>query len=80
MSRMSARFVAKEVGLTTKKVYEMWKGMGVVKKDKFEGWDLTELGRKMGGKLSKGNSPVPTFKFDSIVTEMINFWNKAHKK
>lgn len=80
MSRMSARFIAKEVGLTTKKVYEMWKGMGVVKKDKFGGWDLTELGRKMGGKLSKGNYPTPTFEFDSIVSGMVGFWNRKSKK
>lgn len=75
MTRMSARFIAKQVGLTTKKVYEMWKEMGVIENDKF-GWSLTEAGRKLGGKLSKGDYPVPTFKLEDITNAMVKFWNK----
>lgn len=76
MSRMSARFIGLKVGLSTKDVYEMWQGMGVVTKDKFGDWVLTEAGRALGGKSSKGDYSVPTFKFDTIVNAMIGFYNK----
>lgn len=29
MSRMSARFVAQKVGMSTQRVYDMWKEMGL---------------------------------------------------
>ena len=45
MGRMSARFVAEKVGMSAEWVYEMWKDMGLVIKDKFGDWALTEVGR-----------------------------------
>ena len=80
MSRMSARFVANKVGKTTKWVYDMWKDMGLVDKDKFGDWVLTELGRKIGGRMSDGNHlSVPTFEFETIEKMMIDFYNKNRK-
>ena len=35
MERMSARFVGNRVGMSTKWVYEMWKDMGLIIKDKY---------------------------------------------
>lgn len=76
MSRMSARFIGQKVGLATKDVYNMWERMGFVIKDKFGDWILTDAGKAFGGKLSQGNYPVPTFKFDDIVNAMVGFYNK----
>ena len=80
MSRMSARFIAQKIGLTTEAVYEMWSNMGIVRKDNWGDWILTGAGRELGGRLSKGQYPVPTFKFDDIVAAMISFCNKSNGK
>ena len=80
MSRMSARFVAQKVGQSTSWVYNIWKDMGLVIKDKFGDWVLTDLGREIGGRMSSGNHlAVPIFDFDTIEKMMIDFYNK-HKK
>ena len=80
MSRMSASFVAKEVGMSTTWVYDMWKDMGLVAKDKFGDWVLTEEGRKIGGRMSSGSHlSVPTFRFEDIEQLMIDFYNKTRK-
>ena len=80
MNRMSARFVAKEVGMSTAWVYDMWKDMGLVVKDKLGDWVLTDLGREVGGRMSKSNSlPVPTFEFEIIEKMMIDFYDKNRK-
>ena len=47
MSRMSARFVGRAVGMSTKWVYGMWKDMGLVVKDKFGDWALTAAGHNI---------------------------------
>ena len=50
-------------------VYEMWENMGLVIKDKFGDWALTEAGRKIGGRMSNSNYlPVPTFELEEIKT------------
>ena len=80
MSRMSARFVAQKFGMSVKLVYDMWHDMGLVTKDKFGDWILTELGKQHGGKMSNGNRvSVPTFKFEAIEKLMIDFFNKNQK-
>ncbi len=80
MSRMSARFVAQKVGMSTQWVYDMWKEMGLVDKDKFGDWILTTAGRAIGGKMSKGSRlEVPTFDFEVIEKMMIDFYNSHHK-
>lgn len=80
MSRMSARFVAQKVGQSVSWVYELWKDMGLVYKDSFGDWALTDAGRNIGGKMSKSNHcPVPTFDFDVIEKIMIDFYNKHRK-
>ena len=76
---MSARFIAPKIGFTTKDVYQMWNDMGVIEKDKWGNWILTEAGRNLGGRLSGGNCPVPTFKIDTIVNAMCDFYNKTHQ-
>ena len=54
--------------------------MGLVYKDKFGDWVLTELGRSHGGKMSSGSHlSVPTFDFDVIEKMMIDFYNKCRK-
>lgn len=75
MGRKSARFIADMlVNYTTKDVYEIWKDMGLVIKDKFGDWVLTDLGKAIGGKMSNGNRlSVPTFDADSIIEKMIDF-------
>lgn len=80
MSRMSARFVAQKVGMTTQWVYDMWKDMGLVDKDKFGDWVLTAAGRANGGRMSKGSRlEVPTFDFEVIEQMMIDFYTKHRK-
>lgn len=81
MSRKSAKFIAQElIGYTTADVYEIWKDMGLVVKDKFGDWALTELGRSAGGKMSKSDHlPVPTFDADKVIDMMIGWYN-THKK
>ncbi len=80
MERMSARFVGKAVGMSTQWVYGIWHDMGLVAKDKFGDWVLTELGRQHGGRMSKGNRlAVPTFDFSTIEKMMIDFFNKNQK-
>jgi len=60
MGRMSARFVGNKVGMSTESVYGMWKDMGLVIKDKFGDWTLTEAGISIGGRMSNSNNcPVP---------------------
>lgn len=75
MSRKSARFIAEMlVNYTTKDVYEIWKDMGLVVKDEFGDWLLTEAGKLIGGKMSNGNRlSVPTFNADMIIDKMIEF-------
>lgn len=75
MSRKSARFIADMlINYTTKDVYEIWKDMGLVVKDEFGDWILTEAGKLMGGKMSNGNRlSVPTFNADFIIDKMIEF-------
>lgn len=75
MGRKSARFIAEMLSnYTTKDVYEIWKDMGLVTKDKFDDWILTDLGKSMGGKMSNGNRcSVPTFDADFIIDKMIEF-------
>lgn len=71
MSRTSARFFAIKVGMRAPEVYDMWKDMGLVIKDKFGDWVLTDLGREIGGRMSDGNRfSVPTFKFE-IIEKMV---------
>ena len=79
MSRKSARYVARDVGLSTGEVYGMWKDMGLVD-NKLGDWKLTDKGRENGGKTSKsGYNPVPTFESDTIIDKMIKHYKKAHK-
>lgn len=78
--RMSARFVAQEVGKSTSWVYDLWEKMGFVIKDKFGDWILTEAGRASSGRMSKSSyRPVPTFDFDIIEQKMIDFYKKNCK-
>ena len=50
MGRMSARFIAQKlIDWSASDVYECWKDMGLVVMDKVGGWDLTDLGRNIGG-------------------------------
>lgn len=80
MSRMSARFVAQKVGMTTQWVYTLWSEMGLIVKDKFGDWILTEAGRAIGGRMSHGSRlEVPTFDFEVIEKMMIDFFKKTHK-
>lgn len=74
MSRKSARFVAEKVFMRTTVVYDIWRDMGLVIKDKFGDWVLTDLGRKIGGRMSDGNRlSVPTFEFEIIQKMMDRF-------
>lgn len=75
MGRKSARFIANLLtNYSTKDVYNIWKDMGLVVKDKFGDWKLTDLGKNIGGKMSNGNSlSVPTFDDDMIIGKMIEF-------
>lgn len=78
---MSARYIAKElIGYTAADVYDLWYDMGLVIKDKFGDWALTELGRSIGGRMSKSDRlPVPTFDSDKVIDMMIDFYNEQHK-
>lgn len=80
MNRMSARFVGQKVSQSTEWVYGMWKDMGLVTKDKFGDWGLTDWGKKNGGKMSKGSHvSVPTFNFEVVEQMMIDFYIKHRK-
>lgn len=74
MGRMSARYVANKLGRSIAGVYKDWQDMGLVKKDSWGDWTLTELGRKKGGRMSSGSRlQVPTFDFDEIKKTMDEF-------
>lgn len=48
--------------------------MGLVIKNKFGDWALTDLGGSFGGKMSKSDRLlVPTFDADKVIDMMINF-------
>lgn len=80
MSRMSARYVAQKVRMNTALVYDLWNNMGIVTKDKFGDWTLTEAGRKIGGRMSKNNyCPVPTFDFN-VIEQLMTDACKEHRK
>ena len=78
MERKSARLIAQMLrNYTTKDVYEIWKDMGLVVKDKFGDWILTDLGKNIGGKMSNGNRlSVPIFDAEFIINKMIEFCEK----
>lgn len=69
MSRVSARFIIHKFGMSDVKwLYSIWKEMGLVMKDNFGDWTLTNLGRNIGGKMSHSSHlPVPTFDEDVII-------------
>lgn len=78
MGRMSARYVGKEILKDTAWVYKIWEEMGIVFKDKFGTWNLTDLGKELGGKMSKSNhTPVPTFDLDFIIEKMNEYLMKT---
>lgn len=80
MEKLSAHFIATKVGKSTEWVYDMWKDMGLVIKDNYGNWILTDSGKSIGGKMSENSfCPVPTFHFEVIEKMMIDFYNK-HKK
>lgn len=71
MARKSARFFEYDLGMSAKQIYIAWQKMGLVVKDKFGDWALTEAGRNIGGRMSKSNyCPVPTFDSDIIMELM----------
>lgn len=54
--------------------------MGLVIKDNFGDWILTDLGKKIGGKMSSNsNLSVPTFEFQIVEKMMIDFYNNHRK-
>ena len=73
--RMSARFVASNMGMSTSEVYDLWKRMGLVFKDSNGWWCLTKAGENLHGHYSK-NGGVPTFIFDEILPLMMSFGKK----
>ena len=74
---MSARYVGIKIGKTTKEVYDIWEDMGLVVRDKWGDWGLTDAGRSIGGKMSKSNyRPVPTFDLNVVEEKMNEFCNK----
>ena len=76
MGRMSAHFIAREFGQKASWAYEIMKELGLVVKDKFGDWALTDLGKKIGGKMSQSSyRPVPSFDFE-IVSKMIEEYLK----
>lgn len=81
MMRKPASLIARMLeNFTTKDVYEMWKDMGIVVRDKFGDWVLTETGRNIGGRMSKNSyHPVPIFEDEFIIDKMIDFYNKTRK-
>ena len=80
MDRKSARYIAPRFGSSTSWVYETWQKMGLVMKDNFGDWVLTELGREKGGRMSKSSYlPVPTFEFKEIRKLMMDFLDKTKK-
>ena len=81
MGRMSARFVALEIGKSAQWVYDLWQEMGLVVKNNFGDWKLTSLGKSIGGKMSKNDRlSVPTFDFSTIEEKMIDFYKNKHCK
>lgn len=78
MERKSARFIAEMLcNYTATDVYDVWKDMGLVVRDKFGDWILTDFGKSYGGKMSNGSSlSVPSFEADFIIEKMIKFCEK----
>ena len=70
MGRMSARFIGIKLGKKTADIYNVLEQKNFVVKGQFGTYNLTEEGRKIGGKMSIGSpSPTPTFDFDTIKKE-----------
>ncbi|MBO5425911.1 MAG: hypothetical protein J6A25_10400 [Lachnospiraceae bacterium] len=80
MNRMSARFVGNKVGKSASWVYSIWENTGLVLKDKFGDWALTDEGRSIGRRMSKNNyRSVAIFDFGVIEKIMIDFYVKHGK-
>ncbi|MBR4101010.1 MAG: hypothetical protein IKK51_03915 [Oscillospiraceae bacterium] len=76
--KKSAKFIAQLlVGYTSKDVYDIWEDMGIVFKDKMGSWKITDLGRSIGGSMSKSDYSQPVFEEDIIIDKMIEFYNKT---
>ena len=78
--RAAPKFIAKYLeNYSAQDVYDILKDMGYIVRDTV-GWKLTELGRANGGKMSNSNYPTPTFDVDKVIDQMMEFWNRTHKK
>lgn len=81
MNRKSARFVGLEICKSAKWVYDVWHQMGLVMKNSYNEWVLTQKGYDVGGKMSNNNYvPVPTFDLDNIQKLMAEFLEKNNNK
>lgn len=81
MSRMSARYIAPKMGMSTSSVYNTWEKMGLVMKNKYGDWTLTNLGMDIGGRMSRSNYlSVPTFELEPILKLMREFFAKTKNK
>lgn len=59
---MSVRFMGIAIRKSTQWVYKTGESIGVVTKDNFGNWTLTNYGRQIDGKMSCSNYlSVPTF-------------------
>ena len=79
MSKASARYIGKCFGMDANWTYEVWEDMGLIVKNKFGDWILTEAGKKIGGSTSKRYG-VPIFKGEEIVPMMNEFLRKVFGK
>lgn len=78
MSRMSARYIASKMCMTASSVYNTWEEMGLVMKNQYGDWTLTNLGLEAGGRMSRNNYlSVPTFELESIRKLMREFWSQS---
>ena len=77
--RISARFLGNIIGMSAKAIYAIWQQLGLVTPDKCGGWDLTDLGKSIGGRLSKSNYPVPTFDYE-VIKKMTKDFTAKHGK
>lgn len=74
MNRMSVKFIAYQVGLSEKKLYEVLEAKGIVTKNEFSKWILTNHGRESGGVMSKGERSIPTFRLEDISEMVLDYF------
>ena len=80
MNRVSARFFGNKAIISTQRVYEIWHALGLIMKNKYGDWTLTNAGIEIGGRMSKSSYlSVPTFEYD-VIKPLVDKYIETNRK